>query len=131
MTDEDVAYEVIDLDPAVPNDDGSYVKFTFRMRDGPPLALALPARCLFPLAALSFTAANQAYAISGTLANQQILAAEGVEVHPDPDNVDLHFRLSGTHTDIPISLTRQAAEALSKRLSASLGPGSGPRTTRQ
>jgi hypothetical protein len=128
---DDEVYEVLALEGAVPNEDGTYVKFTFRMKDGPSLSLAIPSEKLFPFAALSFVAANQVCAIVGTLANQQILEAEAVEVYPGAGNFDLHFRLAGTQTDIPISITRQRAETLLQELSASLGPASGHSTTRQ
>jgi len=123
MTD-DAPYEVIAPEGAVPSLDGSYFEFTFCMKDGPNLSLAVPSRYLFPLAAMSFVAANQASAIAGNLANQQILEAEGVEVHSGTDFLDLHFRLAGTNTDIPLSITRQTAQALVERLAASLARGS-------
>jgi hypothetical protein len=40
-----------------------------------------------------------AFAISGNLANQQILQAEGVDVVPGPNELDCHFRLTGTKTE--------------------------------
>ena len=124
--DDDAPYEVLAPESAVPNDDGTYVKFTFSMKGGPSLSLAIPSQYLFPLAALSFVAANQAHAIAGTLANQQILQAEAVEVHSDAEYLDLHFRLTDTNTDIPISIARHAARALLERLAESLARGSDP-----
>jgi hypothetical protein len=126
MEDDGSIYEVVAPESAVPNEDGSYVKFIFSMRDGPPLALAIPSRHLFPLAALSFVAANQVCAIAGTLTNQQILQAESVEVYSDADRFDLHFRLTGTNTDVPIAMTWQSAQMLLQRLTASLARGSSP-----
>jgi hypothetical protein len=70
MTDNDASYEVLSVESAVPNDDGTYFKFTLLMKGGPSLSLAIPSQFLFPLAAMSFVAANQAHAISGILANQ-------------------------------------------------------------
>ena len=130
MTD-DTAYAVAAIDSAVPNLDGSYVKFTFIMEGGPNLSLALPSRYLFPLAAMSFATANQVAAIAGNLANQQILQSEGVEVHASGDQFDLHFRLSGTRTDIPVSIDRRTAQALSEHLALSLARGSDSSTDRR
>jgi hypothetical protein len=118
--DDDAPYEVLTPESAVPNDDGTYVKFTFLMKNGPSLSLAIPSQHLFPLAALSFVAANQVCAIAGTLANQQILQSEAVEVHSGTDCLELHFRLAGTKTDVPISITRETAQTLLERLAASL-----------
>jgi hypothetical protein len=130
MTD-DTPYEVIAPEGAVPNLDGSHVKFTFSMKNGPNLSLAIPSQYLFPLAAMSFVAANQVSAIAGNLANQQILQAEAVDVHSGTDFLELHFRLTGTHTDIPLSITRQTAQALVEQLAASLAQGSSPAIVRQ
>jgi len=49
MTDDDAPYEVLALESAVPNDDGTYFKFTFMLKGGPSLSLAIPSQCLFPL----------------------------------------------------------------------------------
>jgi hypothetical protein len=48
------------------------------------------------------------------------------EVHSGADQIDIHFRLAGTKTDIPISITREIARTLLGQLTASLAEGSDP-----
>ncbi len=117
MDDDLPTYEVVALGDAALNEDGNLFRFTFVLRDAQSLGLALPTRCLLPLAANAFVASNQAHAATaGTEANLQILQAESVEIYPTEKVVDFHFRLSGTKTDFPVSLPRQVAQSFSERL---------------
>jgi len=117
MTEDDgvpsdaVYAEVLDPKSATPSIDGKKFLFTFLMKDGPPLALVIPSQYLFPLAATCFVAANEAHAIAGKLASQQILQSEAIEVHAGEDQLNLHFRLTEMRADLPISITWGTARA--------------------
>src|SRR5260221_14082483 len=122
--DDSFPYEVVAPEGGAElSDDGAWVKLTFLMKDGPLLSLAIPSQYMLPLAAMTFVAANQAYAVAGTLANQRILLSEGVDVRSDREQIDLYFRLSGTKTEIPVSLSRHTARSLLEQLTASLAQG--------
>ena len=123
MDEDESTYEVAGLGGAEPNDDGSYFRFTFVMKDGKRLRLAIPAHRLFPLAAISFVAANQARALAQTLASQQVLLSESVEIHPSENIVEIHFRLSGTKTDIPISLNSTGRSGICRTAGCVFGTG--------
>src|ERR1700736_1642198 len=90
---------------------------------GSPLHLAIPTPQLSPLVALVSQAANQARAIAGNVAQQDVLETVGTEVFRDERNVDVHFRLAGG-LDLPIGLTLRGAAELRDKLAASLAQGS-------
>jgi hypothetical protein len=116
-------FEVIGGEGATPNNDGTLIKLSLLMKEGRLLHLAIPAGQLPPLVALMSQAAAQAYAIAGSVDDQQILEAEAAEVYLDQQSVVFLFRLSGG-LDLPIALTPQSAKNLRDRLSESLEGGS-------
>jgi hypothetical protein len=70
-------------------------------------------------------------ATAGNLASQQVPLIESVEVYSDPRGICIHFRPSGTQTDLPIVLTRRTAQDLLERLTVLLaGRSAAPRSIR-
>jgi hypothetical protein len=122
-------FEVVKPEGSHPNDDGTKCLFTFSTTEGRVL-LGIPSKHLFQLSAMSLVEGNRACAFAGNLANQQILRSEAVDVRPARDQVDIYFRLAGTKTEIPVSISREAAQTLLARLTEFLAQESAPPTER-
>ena len=109
--------KVIAVESIEPSQDGTFVEFSFQVKDTPPLVLTIPTDCLYTMAVSTLAAANAAYAAAGRTADQQIPVAEFAEVYSDPDQVDFHFQLTDTPDAVlPIGLSTRDARVVLEQL---------------